>query len=207
MKKAGVRLMTDHYYSKKPQAEHSIKKFTYTLRSHRLTFTTDASVFSRNKIDFGSQLLIETFTMNDIAGDILDLGCGYGPIGISLAKDFPDRHVVLIDINERAVTLAKQNAEQNEVKNVEVFQSDGFSNLANRKFATIITNPPIRAGKKLIYSLFAKSKEQLHLKGTLWIVIQKKQGALSAIKYLEGLYDKVEVKTRKKGYFIICAHN
>lgn len=199
--------MVEHYYSKKPQATHALKTLTYKLRDHNLAFTTDAGVFSKDRIDFGSKLLIETFSHDDPQGDFLDLGCGYGPIGIALAKDHPNRHVVLTDVNERAISLTKQNVVQNSIDNVEVLQSDGFSSLVNRKFATIITNPPIRAGKKLIYSLFAKSKEHLHSTGSLWIVIQKKQGAPSAMKYLEGIYEKVTVKARKKGYFVICAHN
>lgn len=205
IEKAGVKRMTDHYYSEKPQSTHALKTVTCKLRNHDLTFTTDAGVFSRGRIDFGSRLLIETFSSGDVQGDFLDLGCGYGVVGITLAKEFANRHIVLVDINERAITLSKQNKTQNNVQNVEPLQSDGFSNLTNRKFAAIITNPPIRAGKKLIYSLFADSKEHLHPNGTLWVVIQKKQGAPSAIKYLETIYSHVEVKARKKGYFVLCA--
>src|SRR5699024_8078330 len=109
-------------------------------------------------------------------------------------------------VNERAVTLARKNAKQNDVNNIDVLQSDGFTSVENHKFASIITNPPIRAGKKLIYSLFSESRERLNDGGTLWIVIQKKQGAPSAIKYLESIYERVEVKARKKGYYIVCAY-
>lgn len=206
MEKVGVKPMTEHYFSEKPQSTHALKTLTCKLRNHNLTFTTDAGVFSKGRVDFGSKLLIETFSNEHIQGDLLDLGCGYGPIGITLAKDFPERHIVMVDVNERAITLAEKNKVQNGVENVEVLQSDGFSSLTDRKFAAIVTNPPIRAGKKLIYSLFAKGEEHLHPNGTLWIVIQKKQGAPSAIKYLEGLFQKVEVKARKKGYFILCAY-
>lgn len=198
--------MSDHYYSEQPQSPHALKTLTITLKNHDLTFTTDSGVFSKDRIDFGTRLLIETFSSDKAQGDLLDLGCGYGPIGITLAKDYPNRHITLSDVNERAVMLAKKNASQNKVSNVEVLQSDGFSNLTNKKFAAIITNPPIRAGKKLIYALFAKSIEHLQENGSLWIVIQKKQGAPSAIKYLKSIYSKVEVKARKKGYFIICAY-
>lgn len=199
--------MGDHYYSKSPQSSHKLKKLTSTLRNQSLIFMTDAGVFSRGRIDFGTKLLIESFLIDSIQGSFLDLGCGYGPIGITLAKTYPDRKVVLTDINERAIALTKKNAVENNVTNVEILQSDGFSKLTNQKFAAIITNPPIRAGKKVIYSLFEKSKEHLQPNGTLWIVIQKKQGAPSAIKYLESIYREVEIVQRKKGYFIICAHN
>src|SRR5699024_4046628 len=138
--------VTEHYYSQQPQSKHDVKTLTSQIRGRDFTFTTDAGVFSKGKVDFGSKLLIDTFNADEcVQGDILDLGCGYGPIGISLANIFPHRRVVLVDVNERAVMLSKQNAEQNEVENVEVLQSDGFANIKERTFASIITNPPIRA--------------------------------------------------------------
>src|SRR5690606_30967544 len=101
------------------------------------TFTSDTNVFSKGKIDFGSRVLIETFEEPAIDGDFLDLGCGYGPIGISLAGTYPNRHVVLADVNERALSLAEKNANANHVSNVEVIRSDRFSNLEGRKFAAV----------------------------------------------------------------------
>src|SRR5699024_3191438 len=127
--------MTEHYYSNQPQSQHDLKTITCKLRNHHFTFTTDAGVFSKGREDFGSTLLINTFEIDDkLVGDFLDLGCGYGPIGISLAKDFPKRDVLLIDVNERAVTLARKNAKQNDVNNIDVLQSDGFTSVENHKF-------------------------------------------------------------------------
>src|SRR5699024_4886197 len=162
-------------------------------------------VFSKKGIDFGSRLLIETFEAPSMPGDFLDLGCGYGPIGLTLAKEFSDRHIKMVDVNERAVMLAEENAAQNNIKNVVIQQSDGYSSISSEVFTAIITNPPIRTGKKVIYPFFEKSATQLVSGGSLWVVVQKKQGAPSLMRFLETLFPLVEVRARKKGYYIIQA--
>lgn len=168
-----------------------------------LTFTTDNGVFSKHAVDFGSKLLIDTFAEPEIPGAILDIGCGYGPIGITLSKSFPERRVVMTDINERAVGLAAENAAANHAK-VDVFVSDLFEK-TDGTFAAIVTNPPIRAGKKVVYRLFAESFDHLDRGGSFWTVIQKKQGAPSARKALDALYGSVEVRARAKGYSVFYA--
>ncbi|MBY7141674.1 class I SAM-dependent methyltransferase [Virgibacillus sp. NKC19-3] len=199
--------MAEHYYSQKPQSQSSPKSWNYQLRTRLYTFTSDVGVFSKNEVDFGSELLIEQFREPVISGDFLDLGCGYGPIGIVLADHYPERNVVLADINERAMTLAEKNAARNHVENVECLQSDQFSNLVDRSFAAIVMNPPIRVGKKVVHQLFEGAKDALYDQGELWIVIQKKQGAPSAKAKLEELFKSVEIIARNKGYFIIKAIN
>jgi len=199
--------MSEHYFSKKPQSKSMPNKWSYTLRGKEYSFTSDIGVFSKKEIDFGSRLLIEKFEEPGIPGDILDLGCGYGPIGIALANSYPDRNVIMADVNERAIELARKNAINNNVENVEVIESDRFSKLSNRSFATIVTNPPIRAGKKVVHKMFEESKQALLDRGELWVVIQKKQGAPSAKDKLESLFGDVEVVFRSKGYFILKALN
>ena len=196
--------MPDHYYSQKPQSEFTKETKQFTIRDRSYTFTMSSGVFSKHGIDFGTKLLIEQFHPPEVQGDFLDLGCGYGPIGIVLADQFKDRNVWMVDINERAVLLAKQNAEKNNVE-VTVRESDGFENIADHQFAAIITNPPIRAGKKVIFHLFSQSEAHLVQGGELWVVVQKKQGAPSVIKYLTSIFSAVEIITRKKGYHIIRA--
>ena len=196
--------MPDHYYSQKPQSEFTKETKQFTIRDRSYTFTMSSGVFSKHGIDFGTKLLIEQFHPPEVQGDFLDLGCGYGPIGIVLADQFKDRNVWMVDVNERAVLLAKQNAEKNNVE-VTVRESDGFENIADHQFAAIITNPPIRAGKKVIFHLFAQSEAHLVQGGELWVVVQKKQGAPSVIKYLTSIFSAVEIITRKKGYHIIRA--
>lgn len=194
--------MSDHYYSEKPQSKSTPKTWEFQLRGSSYTFTSDVGVFSKNTVDFGTHLLIQHFVEPKITGDILDLGCGYGPIGISLARNFKCRTIVMADINERAVQLTKENAVQNKVQNIEVIQSDRFSNLKARSFAAIVTNPPIRVGKQTVHKMFEESEAALCDNGQLWVVIQKKQGAPSAKRKLESLFGHVEIVARKKGYFI-----
>ncbi|AXI07584.1 16S rRNA methyltransferase [Oceanobacillus zhaokaii] len=197
--------MSEHYFSQQPQSKSIPKTWKYKLREKEYKFTSDIGVFSKKEVDFGSRLLIEQFVEPVIAGDLLDLGCGYGPIGISLADSYQGRNVVMVDVNERALALAKQNASANDVENIEVIQSDRLSNLVNRSFAGIITNPPIRAGKQVVHSMFEESFAALEQHGELWVVIQKKQGAPSAKVKLESLFGEVEVVKKDKGYYILRA--
>lgn len=198
--------MSEHYYSEKPSVKSNKQTWSFRLRNKDFTFTSDSGVFSKKEVDFGSRLLIDSFEEPEVEGSILDVGCGYGPIGLSLASDFEDRTIHMIDVNERAVELSNENAEQNGITNVKIYQSDLFSNVDSAQtFASILTNPPIRAGKKVVHAIFEKSAEHLKASGELWIVIQKKQGAPSAIENLEELFDEVSVVQKKKGYYIIKA--
>ncbi|RKQ32355.1 class I SAM-dependent methyltransferase [Oceanobacillus halophilus] len=199
--------MTEHYFSQQPHSKSSPKTWKYILRDREFTFTSDIGVFSKNEVDFGSRLLIETFEAPIISGDILDVGCGYGPIGIALANSFQDRNIVMADINKRALSLAELNAKRNQIVNTEIIHSDGLANVGKRLFAAIVTNPPIRAGKKVVYKMFEESKSALLPNGELWVVIQKKQGAPSAKQKLEDLFGEVDIVARDKGYFIIKAIN
>lgn len=197
--------MSDHYYSKQPQSAEKTSFITCEFKNQAFSFSTSTGVFSKKGIDFGSRLLIESFQAPDIEGDFLDLGCGYGPIGISIAYFHDNHQVYMVDINERAIEFAQRNARHNDVSNVCIIQSDGFEHLKDQSFAAIITNPPIRAGKKVIQGFFKESVTHLVDGGELWVVIQKKQGAPSVITYLSTLFTEVEVVERKKGYYIIRA--
>ncbi|MED4402150.1 class I SAM-dependent methyltransferase [Metabacillus fastidiosus] len=196
--------MSEHYYSEKPTVESDRKTWKYVLCNHSFTFQSDRGVFSKNEVDFGSKLLIETFVMPEVSGAVLDVGCGYGPIGLAIAKQY-EREVQMIDINERAVELAKDNAKLNSISNVNIYQSNLFERVQDQKFAAILTNPPIRAGKKVVHEIFEKSYRCLVEDGELWVVIQKKQGAPSAIEKMKELFAEVEVVEKKKGYYIIMA--
>ena len=197
--------MSEHYYSNKPQTESKPRQWKFTLRGHTFTFETDAGVFSKSEVDFGSRVLIDTFEMPEVEGDVLDVGCGYGPIGLSIAKANPERFVHMMDINARAIALAEKNAQVNGVQNVRIFESDGLASVGDVKAAAILTNPPIRAGKETIFRFYDESYEKLVEGGELWIVIQKKQGAPSTVSHLEGIFSEVDVVEKKKGYWIIRA--
>jgi 16S rRNA (guanine1207-N2)-methyltransferase len=196
--------MSDHYYTKSPQIRHDRQVINVTLRGRKFTFATDAGVFSKKGIDFGSQLLIEHMDI-PVAAEVLDVGCGYGPIGLAAAHLVKEGVVTMVDINERAVELAVYNAGQNEIHNVNIMQSNLFEQLGNAKFSRILTNPPIRAGKQVVHQIFEGAAERLLPGGQLWIVIQKKQGAPSAMAKLESLFASVEEVKKDKGYRIIKA--
>lgn len=197
--------MSNHYYSEKPTVESSRRKWESQLRGTKMLFTSDAGVFSKKEVDFGSQLLLETFRFPNNDGDILDVGCGYGPIGLTLAKENTNCHLTLVDVNERALELSELNAQLNQIKNVTIKKSNLLSALDGKKFSSILSNPPIRAGKKVVHQLFEEAYSHLTDGGDLWIVIQKKQGAPSAIEKLESLFTEVVVEKKSKGYFIIYA--
>lgn len=197
--------MAEHYYSREQKVDSKPRIWSFTLRNNVLTFTTDNGVFSKGEVDFGSRLLIEAFQFPDLPGPILDVGCGYGPIGISLAKEAKSKEIHMVDVNERAINLAKSNALLNKVDNVQIYESDRLTQVKSKEYAAILTNPPIRAGKQVVHEIFEQSFEHLISGGELWVVIQKKQGAPSAIEKLNELFGAVETVEKKKGYFILKA--
>jgi 16S rRNA (guanine1207-N2)-methyltransferase len=198
--------MSEHYYSKKPQIESNPRRVKFNLLGHSFQFETDRGVFSKSEVDFGSRTLIETFQIPSIEGVIFDIGCGYGPIGLAIAKENPNRTVYMMDVNERAIALAKKNAEINGIQNVRIFESDGVSAVKEElQVAAILTNPPIRAGKEVVFEFYDGAFEKLVPNGELWIVIQKKQGAPSTVAHLEEKFAVVDIVDKKKGYWIIKA--
>lgn len=196
--------MNNHYYSRKPQVKSNTSEIEFTLRGRKLKFTTDAGVFSKKEIDFGSRLLIESYVGCECA-KLLDVGCGYGPIGISIAADYPDAEVHMVDINERAIDLSKRNAEKNGLSNIRVYESDALKGVIDDGFSAVLSNPPIRAGKKVVHEILETSFAKLDIGGELWIVIQKKQGAPSAEKKIIEVFGNIEVVCKKGGYFILKA--
>ncbi|MEK4849652.1 class I SAM-dependent methyltransferase [Paenibacillus sp. FSL H7-0756] len=196
--------MSQHYYSQQPEARHDRRSIDTELRGKRLRFTSDAGVFSKGDIDHGSRVLIEAMEIPEDA-KVLDVGCGYGPIGISAAYLASKGHVTMIDINSRAVELARENAQHNGIRNVTVMESDVLSVVEGQTFDVILTNPPIRAGKAVVHAIFEQAYEHLNEGGCLWVVIQKKQGAPSAVAKLESMFPVVEEVGKDKGYRILKA--
>ncbi|MCH1641062.1 class I SAM-dependent methyltransferase [Paenibacillus timonensis] len=196
--------MSDHYYTSQPTTAHDRKTWEVLLRGQRYRFVSDAGVFAKEGVDFGSRTLIEAMDIPEDA-EVLDVGCGYGPIGLTAAKLANRGHVLMIDVNSRAVELAKENAAANGVSNVTIMESDLFSAVGDRSFDVVLTNPPIRAGKATVHAIFEGACERLRSGGSLWVVIQKKQGAPSAKEKLESLFSRVEEVTKDKGYRIYRA--
>lgn len=193
--------MNDHYYTQNPTSEHKYAPCDYTYRGHPLHFTTDAGVFSRGEVDFGTDVLLKALP-EQLSGRILDLGCGWGAVGVSVGKYWPGCEIVMSDVNERALELSARNARANGVA-VQTVQSDGLSNVPG-SFDAVITNPPIRAGKQVIYGMFRDCAGRLRENGALYIVIRKQQGAESALKFLKTIYDHVETIDKSGGFWVIC---
>ena len=195
--------MNDHYYTRNPQSESHRTACEYVFRGIPLRFETDAGVFSRGEVDTGTRLLLEALP-DSLAGEILDLGCGWGVIGISVARAWPDAHVTMADINLRALELARENAKANRAA-VDCVESDGMAALAGKVFDAVVTNPPIRAGKQVIYRMFADAARQLAPGGALYLVIRKQQGAESCIRYLRTIFPSVEKLQRSGGFWVLKA--
>lgn len=192
-----------YYFDKNTNVESKeiITKAVISGKSY--TFKTDNNVFSKKGLDFGTRTLLESLDIDDISGDVLDFGCGYGPIGIYI-KSNTSANVDMLDINERALKLARENAILNKVE-VNIFESDLYSNVF-KKYDYIVSNPPIRVGKEILYKILFGAKEYLKENGQLWIVVNKNQGAKTLAKELEKQY-KVKIVCKNKGFFIICATN
>ncbi|MEG0294897.1 class I SAM-dependent methyltransferase [Enterococcus sp.] len=195
--------MTNHYYSKSPDTAHEYAHWDFELKGKLFHFTTDSNVFSKGTVDFGSRVLIDAFDVTDLPeGPLLDLGCGYGPIGLSLAHD-TKRVVEMVDVNERALELAQTNAKQNKIENVEIHASYIYETLNHSAYAGILSNPPIRAGKQVVHEILVNAADLLLPGGTLTIVIQKKQGAPSAQKKMLETFGNAEIILKDRGYYII----
>ena len=192
--------MNDHYYSASPASEHKYQNAEWTYRGHALRFTTDAGVFSRGEVDFGTAVLLNALP-EDMAGRVLDLGCGWGAVGVSVGKAFPACEIVMSDVNRRALELAEKNAASNGVT-VKTLESDGLESVPGA-FDFIITNPPIRAGKQVIYKMFLDSAQRLRGGGALFLVIRKQQGAESALKYLKTIFGQVDTIEKSGGFWVI----
>lgn len=195
--------MSDHYYTNRPAAEHDRRTIEVELRGKKVRLVTDAGVFSKSGLDYGSRVLIDALEIPEKAS-VLDVGCGYGPIGIA-AGILGATSIVMLDVNERAIELARENAAANGVPQAKAMQSDLLEAVSQERFDVIITNPPIRAGKETVHRLFEQASECLKPGGSLWIVIQKKQGAPSAKAKLEELFERVDEVTKDKGYRIYKA--
>lgn len=192
-----------YYFDRSTDVESCESTIKAEIKNKLYTFKTDNNIFSKRGLDFGTRTLLENMDINSINGEVLDFGCGYGPIGIYI-KSNTNSNVDMVDINERAIKLAIKNANINQV-DVNIFESDIYSNIS-KKYDYIITNPPIRVGKKILYEILIGAKNYLKKDGHLIFVINKDQGAKSTMKDLEEYYN-VKLIKKYKGFFVIDCKN
>lgn len=188
-----------HYFTNE-NLPSKIQKTECSVLGNKFIFLTDNGVFSKDGLDFGSRLLLESIPLEEVGGKVLDMGCGYGVLGIVLNK-LTGAGVDMVDVNLRALHLSELNCKENKSLNINVFESNTYSNI-NSKYSCIITNPPIRAGKKIVYDIVMNAKDHLLNNGKLFLVIRKEQGAKSLIVDLEEYYN-VEILEKKKGFYIL----
>ena len=190
--------MINHYFSKEELTQSNPTAFSYTFGLNKFTFTTDAGVFCVGRVDRATDILLQNIP--PLQGSLLDMGCGYGCIGIVLAKEY-GLQLTQADINPRAVRLTIENAAQNSVVS-SVVKSDCFRQIQGH-FNTVIINPPIHAGKNVIFDMYQGSYDHLKPDGVLYIVILKKHGAQSSIEALKKIFGNCQIIYKKKGCCIL----
>ena len=178
-----------------------MKDFIFNFKGQTFKFKTDNGVFSKDYIDYGSFAMLNAFIPNDIDLPILDMGSGYGPIGIVVSKIY-NKKTIMCEINERAYNLSLENIKNNNA-NSEAFNSNLYEKVEGLEFSSIITNPPIRAGKDTVFSIYDGAYKHLAIGGELWVVIQKKQGAPSSKAHLIELFGNCDIINRDHGYYIL----
>ena len=194
-----------HYFDLDPSLASKERNIEFFIDGRVITLVSDNGVFSKNKVDEGSLAFLKVIVPLRLSGKILDLGCGYGTIGLTIALTSPEARVDLADINTRALALCQKNAELLGLsQRVTVLQSDIYENIEG-KYDSIVVNPPIRAGKVVTYAMYEGALAHLIDGGSLFIVIRKNQGAPSASKYIESLFGNIELLKKDKGYYIYQA--
>ena len=193
------------YYDSNPLVASKEREISFQLFDRDIKLVADTGVFSKNKVDEGSFVFLKTIIPLSLGERILDLGCGYGTIGLSIALFQKDARVDLADVNTRALSLCNKNAQNLGVSDrVRVIESNIYENIKG-PYDSIVTNPPIRAGKKVTYAMFEGAKQLLINGGSLYLVIRKNQGALSTQRYIASIFGNCELINRSKGYYIYQA--
>ncbi len=193
------------YFENDPNIASHLREVFFVVGGRQFNFTTDSGVFSKSKIDEGSAIFLNELISLPLKGRILDLGCGYGVIGIVLASVFPSVRVDCVDVNDKALELTRTNALKNGVSSkLAVFRSDVYENVEG-PYDSIVVNPPIRAGKAVIYKMFSDSWQYLIDGGSLFVVIRKNQGAVSASNYIKEQFGNIKLLCRNKGYHVYQA--
>ena len=195
---------SDHYFTDQPTSPSQPREMTVTLRGRQYRFATDAGVFSRQGVDLATRTLINALPL-PFRGEVLDWGCGYGPIGVVIAAESPEARVLMAELNPRAADLARQSLKLNHLANARVVAGDAFATLGEQQFDVVVTNPPMHAGKALVLRLFADVAARLRPGGEFWLVIPRKQGAKPLARELAALLAEVRTVTIRGGHRVFCA--
>ncbi len=196
--------MAEQYFSSRPTSRRKPALLRATVRGLTLTFRTDAGVFSRSGLDRGTELLLRAVDIGPCE-HILDLGCGYGALGIAAAKLSEGGHVLLTDVNERAVALAKANVRRNGVTNAEVRRGDLYGPVAGMAFDHIVCNPPLRAGRGVVDRIVSEAPAHLLDGGRLWLVARTRQGADALRARMDKMFGNAAVARRGSGYKVLVS--
>ena len=188
------------YFDNDKNIKSEKRLINFRFNDREYSMYSDNGVFSKDKFDFGTRLLLENIGVGSLRGKVLDLGCGTGAVGIILGTINKNISIDMVDVNERAVELARDNVKFNNLDN-NIFVSDVYSNI-NDKYDYIITNPPIRAGKEVVRKFLLGGKDYLSDNGTLYFVMRKDHGVKSMIKELDEVY-KIEVMDKEKGFYVV----
>ncbi|MGM9886143.1 MAG: class I SAM-dependent methyltransferase [Lactococcus sp.] len=194
---------TNMYYEDNRDLGHDLHQMNVELLGLSMTFTTDAGVFSKSAIDYGSRVLLENYEP-EMAKSLLDVGCGYGTLGLTLSKKY-ELDPTMVDVNTRALDLTALNAQKNGIQHAKIFKSNMYDEVSDC-YDSIVSNPPIRAGKTVVHGILEGSFQHLNVNGHLTVVIQKKQGAPSAQKKMQEVFGNCEVIAKDKGYFILRSY-
>lgn len=198
--------LVNHYYAEEPKSKPKLAIIHTNLRSQLFRFITSSSVFSKKRIDPATRLLIQTMILPE-EGKILDLGCGYGPIGIAAAKLNPNLHVVMTDVNRRAIRLAKKNIKLNKITNATVKQGSLYQSVENMKFQAILTNPPISSGMKTVTAIITEASKHLNKNAALQLVVRSKIAGKRLPLLMQETFGNIEVLARKGGYRVLLSKN
>lgn len=190
-----------HYFINDPNLKSNKKIIKYTFLGKESSFFTDNGIFSKDRVDFGTNVLLNSLEDLSNFETALDVGCGVGIIGISIANKYSNIKVDMIDVNEKAVSLTNENIKLNKLKNCNSYLSNVYSEVTS-KYDLILSNPPIRAGKEIVHRIASEAKEHLIENGMFYAVVQKKQGADSFKKKLLEVYGNVEIVNKENGYVI-----
>ena len=199
----------NHYFSEKPEIKSEKKRIKYTIQNKKFEFITDNGVFSKSKVDFGTDLMLNEFLKKNRGLEvekikILDIGCGYGVVSVVLKSFYPEISITLSDVNERALELSEENLKKYGINDYHIIKSDAFEKIME-KFDVILSNPPIRAGKDIIFKIYSEAYEHLNENGEFYCVIQTKHGAKSTQKKLMEIFGNCDTVTIDGGYRIFCS--